>query len=174
MPDVIKAECLRYPDKLGYTALKEWFDRFDGENYSIVETRFLPIWNAAVAQEISGDQTHPSSQIGDASVTYVLSRLPYIVGTDHATLVLLEDGPFGDGPLRQQNPETHALSTRAFLQVLQNYGRIVSAMDVYREIDAAGRRLARYMVDRPGIIGPGAKTTWTDPLDEDATGPKPP
>lgn len=173
VPDVIRAECLRHPEKIGANALAAWFASFDGTRREVLATPFLALWEQAVRAEEAGDTTHPSSQIGDAAITWVLGRLPYVVKPEPVVLVLLEDGPFGDGALRQGHPEIHALSTRAFLQTLQNYGRIPSAMAVFQDIVAAGRRLAKYMVDRPGIVDGRNRTIWTTPLDEEDPRPGP-
>jgi hypothetical protein len=56
------------------------------------------------------------------------------------------------------------LSTRAFLRTLRNFGRIEAADAIIADDAAAGRRLARYLTDRPGRPAPGAKTSWADVL----------
>lgn len=90
-------------------------------------------------------------------------------------LVLLEDAAFGDGVLLPQAPEVTALSTRAFLRTLQNYGLIASAEDVLKRVseNSAGQRnVSKYMADRPGRLGPGARADWKSPLklDDDGSG----
>ena len=82
------------------------------------------------------------------------------------SLLLLEDSRFGDGAIRLGYPEVYALSTRAFLTTLQNFGRIPSALDILREIIAAGRTVSPYVVDRPGRLGLGTKSQWTDSLQD--------
>ena len=56
------------------------------------------------------------------------------------------------------------LSTRQFLQVLQNFDIIGSAEHIVAEIAEAGRSIPPYAADRPGKIMPGVKSQWTDAL----------
>lgn len=161
--DVIKAECLRHPDKIGAATLAAWFDG-PGCPVEIIPTPFLAAWQQAVAEEEANPESHLSVGIGDGANAWALKQAQIDASIHQPTLVLTEDGPFGDGILRDRFPEVHVLSTRAFLRTLENFGRIPSAQAVLDEIAHAGRQLARYMADRPGRPTPGAKTTWADVL----------
>lgn len=161
--DVAKAECTRYLDKIGAADLAAWFDATEGTVHDVVTTGLLPVWEQAVALEDGGDLSRPSKQIGDAAATVVLSLLRSRRPNEVA-LLLLEDAGLGDGVVMAQHRDVHTLSTRAFLQTLQNYGVIPSAMQIIAEIAAAGRALSRYTSDRPGLLGGGAKTSWASAL----------
>lgn len=162
--DVVKAECLRYPDKIGGSVLKEWFDNLDGSRYAIENTPLLDDWLDAVQAEADGDQSRPSDQLGDAALSLAISRFTQPNADAEVVLLLLEDSAYGDNTLRINHPEVYALSTRAFLKTLQNFGRIQSADAVLADILAAGRSVARYGQERPGKIAAGVRSQWTDPL----------
>jgi hypothetical protein len=162
--DVARAESVRDLGKIGAPRLADWFSGLDPSEYTIVETPLLRLWEEAVASEEAGDTTHPSKGIGDAAAAWVLSRMAWVPHTNEVSLILIEDANLGDVVVRQQFPEVYALSTRAFLQTLQNFGKISSAADVIAEIARAGRVLARYMADRPGVVDRNTKSTWTDTL----------
>jgi hypothetical protein len=168
--DVVKAECLREMNKVGAAALEPWFQQLDGKKYAVEPTPLLDDYIAAVKQEEEGDQTRPSQQIGDAAIALAIRRFSLPAGKPEVVLLLLEDSRFGDGTIRLIHPEVYALSTRAFLTTLQNFGRIPSAVDVLREIIAAGRTVSPYTVDRPGRLGPGTKSQWTDSLQDGSEG----
>jgi hypothetical protein len=90
--------------------------------------------------------------------------MAWVPRSNEVSLILIEDANLGDVVVQQQFPEVYALSTRAFLQTLQNFGKIPSAADVVSEIANAGRNLARYMADRPGMVDRNTRSTWTDTL----------
>jgi len=161
IPDVMKAECLRFPEKVGAGTLETWFAT-PGCPIEIVPTPFLNMWREAVAADDADPKSRSALGIGDAAVSWILRQAQVGVLADSPTLVLTEDGPFGDGVLRDRFPEVHLLSTRAFLRTLENLGRINSAEDIIADIAVAGRRLGRYLADRPGRPAPGTKTTWAD------------
>jgi hypothetical protein len=79
-------------------------------------------------------------------------------------LLLLEDSVLGDGVIRNMHPSVFALSTRAFLNVLENYAVIPSAAAILREVADAGRKVAPYRVERPGKIDGGTRSEWTSGL----------
>lgn len=162
--DVVKAECLRYPNKVGGNVLGSWFSLFDGKTYDVVNTPFLQAWQDAVRQEEVGDETHPSKGIGDASIAWLLQRINSSSPQEEIVLLLSEDAPFGNGVVLATHPEVYMLSTRMFLKVLENFEIIESASQIVSEIADAGRTVARYAADRPGKIAPGVKAQWTDPL----------
>jgi hypothetical protein len=160
--DVVQAECLRFPDKLGAGRLGQWFATFDGERYSIVVTPFLALWKKAVDEESAGALDRPSKGIGDASIAWLL----HMFRSQHKEplLILTEDAGLGDGLILELSPQHHLLSTRMFLQTLENYGRLASATEALQAIAHAGRTLSRYGVDRPGRLDARTKTDWTDTL----------
>ncbi len=169
IPDVIKAECLRYPDKIGAATLEAWFASPNAP-VRIIATPVLAAWTQAVTQEAADPASHASVGIGDASTAWLLRQMHAPGGPQGPFLVLTEDGPFGDGILRDSFREAHVLSTRAFLRALENYGRIPSAQAVIAEVADAGRLLSKYMADRPGRPEPGTKTSWADVLAQRSSG----
>ena len=162
--DVVKAECLRFPDKIGANVPGSWFEQFDGKTYRIIDTPLLDDWEDAVRQEAEGEDTFPSKGIGDASISWLLQRINASPPHDEIVLLLSEDAPLGDGAIGHQHPEVYTLSMRMFLQVLENFDIIQSAKAVVAEIAEAGRAASRYAANRPGKIAPGLKSQWTDPL----------
>lgn len=170
--DVVKGECLRYPDKIGFKELQQWFQELDGDRFAIEPTPLMDDWLEAVKQEAAGDTTRPSLQIGDAAIALATTRFSNPTRKQEVILLLLEDSAFGDGVIRQQYPEVYALSTRSFLTTLQNFGVIQSATAIIHEIAIAGRNVAPYRVDRPGRIGPGTKSQWSDSLQDGSEGSK--
>lgn len=170
--DVVQAECLRFPDRLGSDILARWFPGLDPERYMVISTPFLEIWKDAVQMETDGDETYPSKGIGDASIAWLIQRLNSTDQHGEVILLLSEDSAFGDAVIRARNPEVYMLSTRLFLKTLENFGRIPSAATILREIAEKGRAIARYSVDRPGRLSPSIKSQWTDVLkDEDKQKP---
>jgi hypothetical protein len=163
LPDVVKAECLRYPDKVGAATLEAWFSSPDVPAETIA-TPLLAVWQQAVEEERRDPESHASEGLGDATIAWLLRQIQGGRIADGPTLVLTEDGSFGDGVLRDQFPEVHVLSTRAFLRTLANFRIIPSAEAVTEEIANAGRKLARYLADRPGRLSAGTKTTWAEVL----------
>ncbi len=163
IPDVIKAECLRHPGKIGTATLETWFDPATCPA-EVLATPFMAAWEKAVSEETADPERHASLGIGDAALAWLLRQAQAGIGLDVPTLILTEDGPFGDGVVRDRFPEVHVLSTRAFLRTLENFGRIASAERIVEDIAQAGRQLARYMADRPGRMSPGTKTTWAEIL----------
>ena len=167
VPDVVRAECLRYPDKIGAATLEEWFASANVPVETIT-TPLLAVWQQAVDKDKSDPRSHMSEGLGDATIAWLLRQIQGGWIADGPTLVLTEDGPFGDSVLRDTFPEVHVLSTRAFLRTLANFRIIPSAETVIEDIADAGRKLARYLADRPGRLSPGTKTTWADVLNAPA------
>jgi hypothetical protein len=162
--DVAMAECLRDLTKIGAVTLSEWFSSLNGSFYTVIDTPFMQNWLDAVEQEDAGDRSLPSKGIGDAAAAWILNRLASNPWSNELSLLLTEDANFGDVVIPSQNPGVHILSTRAFLRTLQNFHLIPSAAEIVDAIGDAGRNLARYYADRPGRLGPGVRTSWSDPL----------
>ncbi|AZO23612.1 hypothetical protein EJ070_25015 [Mesorhizobium sp. M1E.F.Ca.ET.045.02.1.1] len=165
--DVVRAECLRYPDKIGAAELASWFQQVDGQKHKVIDTPLLDDWLDAVAQEEAGNTSRPSKGIGDASIAWLIQQINNSEPRDELILLLSDDANFGDVVVRGSHPEVYMLSTRLFLQVLENFGRLQSAQSLYQEIVEAGRNLGRYAVDRPGRVQRGVKSQWTDVLQDD-------
>jgi len=163
IPDVVKAECLRFPEKVGAATLAQWFEPDTCPAY-IMPTPLLVAWQQAVADEALNPNLHMSVGLGDAAIAWLLRQIQSYPQEQEPTLVLTEDGPFGDGVIRNDFPEVHVLSTRALLRTLENFGRIPSAQAILDDIAHAGRQLARYLADRPGRPSPGTKTSWAEVL----------
>jgi hypothetical protein len=83
------------------------------------------------------------------------------IGPEEIALVLTEDGPYGDGPVLMQR-RAHVLSTRQWLKTLERLGLIPSSQAIIDEIQAGGRRVARYMADRPAETDGGTRSDWKD------------
>lgn len=83
------------------------------------------------------------------------------IGPDEIALVLTEDGPYGDGPVLMRR-RAHVLSTRQWLKTLERLGLIPSSQAIIDEIQAGGRRVARYMADRPANVDSNIRSDWTD------------
>ena len=168
--DVAREECLRDLRAVGAADLAAWFASLDGVSYRVEPTPILPVWREAAAREAAGDASRPTSGLGDAAAAWLLVRLRD-GSPGEVVLLLLEDAPFGDALVRLRHPEVYALSTRSFLQTLENFGVIPSAKEVILTIAAAGRTLARYGADRPGRLEGGRRTQWTGPLADKKDGP---
>ena len=173
--DVVKAECTRFRDKPGANELASWFSEAEGRDYSTIETPgHLARYLEAIAKEDAGDTNWPSQGIGDEAITWYLVNVSKIERGKDVVLVLLEDAAFGDGVLSTQTPEVAAISTRAFLRTLQNFDLIESADAIIKRVEenAGGMRaVARYLADRPGRLGPNARTDWKAPLQSEDDGP---
>lgn len=163
IPDVVRAECLRFPERLGAATLADWFANAR-RPFAVMPTPLLAAWDTAVALDAEHPHLRTAVGLGDAAIAWLLRQAELGFGSALPTLVLTEDAPFGDGILRDRFPEVHVLSTRAFLRTLQNFGRIESAEAIIADIAAAGRALSRYMADRPGRPAAGTRTTWADIL----------
>ncbi len=172
--DVVKAECTRFRDKPGANELASWFVANENTQYRTVATPgHLERYREAVAKEDAGATDRPSEGIGDEAITWYLANVSKIESGNDVVLVLLEDAPFGDGGLLLQNPEVAALSTRAFLRTLQNYGLINSADEILKRVEensAGDRNVAKYMADRPGRLAKGVRSEWKSALTSDDDG----
>lgn len=104
VPDVVQAECLRHPDKIGAADLQQWFGALDCPAVEL-PTPFLTAWHQAIAEEASEPDRHTSAGIGDAAVAWLLRQAQLGTVLDSPTLLLTEDGPFGDGVVRDRFPE---------------------------------------------------------------------
>ena len=162
VPDVIKAECLRNPEKIDAATLVDWFGSPDCP-VEILSTPLMSAWMQAVATEATDPASHESIGLGDAAIAWLLRQDRLATGRI-PTMVVTEDAPSGDGVIRDRFPEIHVLSTRALLQTLENFGRIASAEHIINQLALAGRHLARYMADRPGRPVPATRTSWADVL----------
>lgn len=155
--DIVKAETL-FKEWPGRSRLERWFQR-NATMIEIIESPFMDAYAKAMEQERTTTKPNATRGMGDAAIAWYVVNAPYL-RTDHATmLVLTEDAAFGDKVLGR---DVHVLSTRAFLQTLQNLEVIASASQVLADIERGGRIVAPYMADRPGLVGSKgrSKTAW--------------
>lgn len=64
----------------------------------------------------------------------------------------------------------HVLSTRQWLKTLERLELIPSSRAIIDEIQAGGRRVARYMADRPAEVDGGARSDWKDGTEASGVG----
>ena len=96
VPDVIKAECLRNPEKIGAATLSDWFTSPDCP-VEVLNTPLMPAWTQAVEKEASDPASRESIGLGDAATAWLLGQARLSPWTT-PTLVVTEDAPFGDVP----------------------------------------------------------------------------
>jgi len=168
--DVVRKECTRKLGAPGEERLANWFETAGGNQFRELRTPFLPVFIDAMAQEASGENPDATVGLGDAAIAWVLKNLPRLrtvggqplaLAPDEIALVLTEDGPYGDGPVLMQR-RAHVLSTRQWLKTLERLDVIPSSQAIIDEIQAGGRRVARYMADRPAEVGGGTRSDWKD------------
>ena len=70
--------------------------------------------------------------------------------------MLTEDGRAGEALPRS----VHALSTRAWLQGLENLGFELDASKIIADIAAKGRAVSLYSRDQRGLNADGGRTDW--------------
>ncbi|MEJ0052509.1 MAG: hypothetical protein WDN02_15130 [Methylovirgula sp.] len=159
--DIVREECLRKPDSPGEPELKHWFAG-NKDKIDIIKSPIIGAYHEAVEREIAGIEPHATEGLGDAAISWFIVQAPRRYGSETISLILTEDGPFGDTRLDRS---VHVLSTRPFLQTLENMNLIPSAQTIISDIEAkSGRRVARYAADRPALIGRTGRTrsNWTD------------
>lgn len=165
--DVVRAECTRKLGAPGEERLAHWFEVGGGNQFQLLTTPFAGIYQDALQKEFSGENPNATRGLGDASIAWLLKNLdavrPRNVADDIA-LVLTQDAPFGDGPVIGQS-QAHVLSTREWLKTLERLGVIPSAREVIAEMEAGGRKVARYMADRPAQLDSGTRSDWRDNAD---------
>lgn len=176
--DVVRMECTRKLGAPGEERLAHWFETTGGNQFKELRTPFLQVFIEAMAQEASGENPDATVGLGDAAISWILKNLPRLssvdgqslsVGPDEIALVLTEDGPYGDGPVLMQR-RAHVLSTRQWLKTLERLGLIPSSQAIIDEIQSGGRRVARYMADRPAEVDSGTRSDWKDGTEAAATG----
>lgn len=155
--DVVKAECL-HKNWPGRERLERWFER-NANRVEIIESPLLTAYLAAVDKELTNKDASASRGLGDAAITWFVANAPFLRPPRTTLLVLTEDAAFGDSRLGR---DVHVLSTRAFLQTLENLDIIESARTILDEIEKGGRKVAPYNADRPALVGARgkSKTSW--------------
>lgn len=168
--DVVRQECTRKLGAPGEERLTHWFETAGRNQFKELRTPFLPIFIDAMAQEATGENPYATVGLGDAAISWILKNLPRLksvdgqslaVNPDEIALVLTEDGPYGDGPVLLQR-RAHVLSTRQWLKTLERLGLIPSFQAIIDEIQAGGRRVSRYMADRPAEVDGSTRSDWKD------------
>jgi hypothetical protein len=171
--DVVRKECTRKLGAPGEGRLSHWFETAGGNQFEELRTPFVQVFIDAIAQVESGQDPNATEGLGDAAISWMLKNLQRLktvdgqslsVGADAIALILTEDGPYGDGPVLMQR-RAHVLSTRQWLATLERLELIPSAQAVIGEIEAGGRRVARYMADRPAEVTSGTRSDWKDMTD---------
>ena len=151
--DVVKAECLHH-DWHGRANLMSWFGRNEGA-IEIIDSPIMPIYRAAMESERRKENPHATRGLGDAAISWYVANAPFTREAHTTTLVLTEDAAFGDSRLGR---DVHVLSTRAFLQTLENLEVIASARRILDDIERGGRTVAPYQADRPALVGATGRT----------------
>jgi hypothetical protein len=151
-------------------------DRFRERRWTCHVTGTDRYGRSLASCEVGGENIgYPDYRVGDEAITWYIGNVSKLEQGNDVVLVLLEDAPFGDGSLLLQHPEVAAVSTRAFLRTLQNYGIIKSADELVRRVEensAGERKMSRYMADRPGRLSQNVRSECKSPLstDEDGAG----
>lgn len=159
--DVVREECVRKLGAPGEQRLSHWFDVGGGNQFQIVQTPFLAAYREALKKVETGEDPDATKGMGDATIAWLLANLTRLRTPNDIALVLTQDAPFGDGPVPRQN-RAHVLSTREWLKTLERIGVIEKASDVIAEMEAGGRRIARYMADRPALIDKVTRSDWKE------------
>lgn len=159
--DVVREECLRKFDAPGERRLSHWFDVGGGNQFQIVNTPLLVSYKEELKKVESGEDPEAVLGMGDATIAWTLANLGRLRTPHDVALLLTQDGPFGDGPIPRQN-RAHVLSTREWLKTLERIGVIDDASKIIAEIESGGRRVARYIADRPAQIDSGTRSEWKD------------
>ena len=157
--DVVREECLRKADVPEYPRLKAWFEKNGHNQAQIMATPFLAAFREAARQAASGGDPFATRGMGDATIAWFVANISRFHSADDIGLVLTEDATFGNVVL---NRDVHVLSTRAWLQALENANMIPSAVDIIQEVQANGRNLARYIADQPAVISAGTRSDWIE------------
>ena len=163
--DVVKAECL-FKDWEGRQSLERWFGRNE-DRIEIIASPIMATYASAIERVRDGSDPSATRGLGDAAISWYVANAPFTRPRHTTTLVLTEDAAFGDSRLRR---DVHVLSTRAFLQTLENLDVIDSARRILDDIERGGRKPAPYMADRPALVGASgkAKSSWASALKKSA------
>jgi hypothetical protein len=168
--DVVRAECTRNLGVPGEGRLAHWFGGKGANQFKELHTPFLRVFQDALEKQASGEDVEATRGLGDAAIAWILKNLdrlkttagqPLPFGRGEIALVLTEDGPFGDGAVLMKR-HAHVLSTREWLKTLERLEVIPSAKAIIAEIQADGRRVPRYMADRPAMLDDGSRSDWKD------------
>jgi hypothetical protein len=159
--DVVQAECTRKLNAPGEERLTHWFDVGGGNQFQLVSTPFLKLYQDALQKELSGEDPEATQGFGDATIAWLIKNLGRVRSKDDIALVLTQDAPFGDGPVLGQR-HAHVLSTREWLKTLERLEVIPSAKQIITEMEDGGRKVARYMADRPADLARGTRSDWKD------------
>lgn len=159
IPDVVRAECLRKRGAPGEAKLSEWFQISGSNQFKIVTTPVMPIFDQALKAEESGADARATNGFGDMTIAWLLKNLYRVKSKDEVALVLTQDSGFGDGPVLGDR-SAHVLSTRSWLNTLERLGLIPSAAEIIDKIAASGRVVAKYNADRPALIQKNTQSDW--------------
>jgi hypothetical protein len=106
------------------------------------------VGTAAASRREAGEIRQPGQ--GEAAIAECLSRIEEITGDPDGPILLL----FEDSDILKRRfvlpANVHIISTWSFLLGLERKGLLVSAMSVWQEIEASGRKPAPATTDEPG------------------------
>lgn len=161
IPDVVREECISNPDKLGYDRLNDWFSRAGGNQFRIIDTPFIDTYRKLAKAPTTPGKRPPTHGMGEATLIWTIANIDDIHARDAICLVLTEDGRAGDNLPRS----VHALSTRAWLNGLENLGFGVSASEIIKAIADKGRNMSPYNRDQRGEVNHG-RTDWRTQVEQ--------
>lgn len=156
IPDVVREECLSRSDKLGYSRLRDWFTMTGRNQFRIVDTPFIDTYRKLAAEPRQEGRRPPHHGMGEATLMWTIANIEEIHAHGAVCLVITEDGRAGDTLPRL----VHALSTRAWLEGLENIGFDIDAGQIISSIAEKGRIVSPYSRDQRGTDADGNRTDW--------------
>ena len=156
--DVVKFECLKKPESPDYEAMKQWFER-NSNSIHIIETPFAENYREALRKEASGEKPRATRGLGDATITWILANLDDVSRPGVTPLVLTEDKTFS--LILKSGYQAHVLSTRAWLNGLEEAGAIESAAALLQLMTKHGRSVSNLHADHPVTID-SARSDWVE------------
>lgn len=152
--DVVQRECVRIPGRPGEPELREWLSAKGANQFRTIETPFADVYDRLSQQPDPEPHQRATKGLGEASIAWTIANIERFASSEATTLVLIEDARAGDSMPR----DVHVLSTRAWLNTLQNMGVIADAGAIMR---SPGRTTSPYQRDQPATLVPAARSEWT-------------
>ncbi len=154
--DMVSYEILRGPEAApDKSTFEKWFTA-RGNRIQTIETTYGAMWKelpAAAKQKIK--RLNPDA--GELSIREFAEKLEHVITEDAQVLVLFEE----DAVKRMHfGRHVHLLHTFAFMLSLENLGVIASAEDMYKDVLAKGRRIARDAFERRATHASGSTADW--------------
>lgn len=150
--DMVAAEVLRGPDTaIDKPVFQRWFAA-RGNRVQTVETTYGAMWNALAPEDRKRiKRLHPDA--GELAIREFTDKLKHTIPPQDQVLVLFEEDAVKTMTF---GPHVHLIHTFAFMVSLENLGVIPSAEDLYSEVLAKGRNLARDTFERRVVAPDGA------------------